>query len=77
MKTFEYRIHKKIQEIYSVEPNDLGLGILTNYYKRFTAYLKTLPFIFIIPLSFVFAFVLYFLFGKLMVRLVTILQYGF
>lgn len=77
MVTFNYRIHKKLEETFSLEPNDLGVGFLTAVYKKTTSYLKSLPFLIIIPLSFLVAVLLYLLIGGLAVKLATLLQYGF
>ncbi len=77
MKTFNLRLKKKLDEVFFIEPNNLGLKFLTDLYKFLTARFKTAPFIIIIPLSLIFAGSLYLIFGRLMVRLVTLLQYGF
>ena len=77
MKTIQYRLKHKLDEVYFVEPNDLGNEQLTALYKIVTPFLKQMPFIFVIPLSMVFSVMLYVLLGGLVVRLATILQYGF
>ncbi len=77
MKTFDYRLQRKLKEVYFVEPNDLGFPFITKIYHRISKFFKTIPFIFIIPLSFFTVFVLYIFFGSLLVKLVSILQYGF
>lgn len=77
MKTIPYRLKHKLQEVYFVEPNDLGNTTLTTVYKIGTSFLKQMPFIFIIPLSMAFSVMLYVLLGGLVVRLATLLQYGF
>lgn len=77
MKTVNLRLKRKLNEVFFIEPNDLGLGFLTNIYKILTARLKMTPFIFVVPLSFIFAFFLYLFFGRLMIKLVSLLQYGF
>lgn len=77
MKTVGYRLENKLNEVFLVSPNDLGWKNLTNIYKWLTQYLKQLPFLIIVPLSFLLAIIAYFVLGKLLVRLVTILQYGF
>lgn len=77
MKTISFRLKKKLNEIYVIEPNNLGFQLLNNFYKKVTSYFKTAPFIIIIPLSFLIAVSLYFIFGYFLVRLTTILQYGF
>lgn len=77
MKTIPYRLKHKLQEVYFIEPNDLGNPQLTAVYKITTSFLKKMPFIFIIPLSMIFSIMLYVLLGGLVVKLTTILQYGF
>lgn len=77
MKEINYRMKQKLNEVFSVEPNDLGIDFLTIYFKKLTFYLKTAPFIFVIPSTIIIALILYFLFGRLLVGLVTILQYGY
>jgi len=77
MKSLNYRLKRKLNEVFVVEPNDLGIVFLTNWYKRITAYFKTAPFLIVIPLSFLVAIFLYLIFGYLVVRLVSLLQYGF
>lgn len=77
MKTIQYRLKHKLQEVYILEPNSLGNPILTNIYKFATSFLKQMPFVFVIPLSVLFTVFLYFLVGPLIVKLTTLLQYGF
>lgn len=77
MKTLDFRLKQKLEEVYSVTPNDLGNPLLNNAYHGITKFFKTIPFIFIIPLSFIVAVALYFIFGTLLVNLANLLQYGF
>lgn len=77
MKVINYRLQQKLGDIFTVEPNDLGNGLFTRVYHQLTAKLKTIPFIYVIPLAFAGAVLLYFIFGVLVVRLVNLLQYGF
>lgn len=77
MKTLNYRFHNKMNEVFSVEPNDLGNKKLTFVYHKITGFLKKMPFIFILPTSFLVAVIIYFLFGFIAIKLVSILQYGF
>jgi hypothetical protein len=77
VKTINLKLKHKVNEVFFLEPVDLGLQPLTKLYKMITHPLKTMPFIFIIPLSFLLAVVFYFLFGYLVVRLTSLLQYGF
>lgn len=77
MKNINFRMKQKMNEVFSIEPNDLGVNILTNYFRKITSYLKTAPFIIVIPLAILISLFLYIIFGRLLVRLVTILQYGY
>jgi len=77
MKTINYRLQQKLEEVFFLEPNELGVSYLTSLYKKTTSYLKSLPFIVIIPLSLMAAVFIYLLLGKLIIKLVTLLQYGF
>lgn len=72
-----YRLKNKLDEIYLIEPNDLGYPLLTRFYKRFTVHLKSMPFLLIVPSSIFISMVMYVLLGALLVKLATILQYGF
>ncbi|MFN4212968.1 MAG: hypothetical protein ACK4FL_03355 [Microgenomates group bacterium] len=77
MKAINWRLKKKLNEVFFIEPNDLACPFLTNIYKVLTARFKTAPFIVVIPLSFIFTFIFYLIFGKLIVKVVSLLQYGF
>jgi len=77
MKTINIRLKKKLKEVFSTEPNDLGVNFLTIYFKKITAYFKIIPFIYVVPFTFLISIILYFLLGRLLVGLVTILQYGY
>lgn len=77
MNKISLRMKQKLNEVFLVEPNDLGAGFLTNYFRKITAYLKIMPFVYIIPLSFFVSIFLYFVLGRFLIKLVTILQYGF
>lgn len=76
-KTINAIFKKKLDEIYIVSPNNLGFKKLTDIYRLLTSYLKTAPFIIVVPFSFFITFFLYFIFGFLIVKLVNLLQYGF
>ncbi len=77
MKAINIRLKNKLNEVFSVEPNDLGINFLNFYFKKITAYLKEMPFVYVIPFTFLVSIFLYFILGRLLVKLVTILQYGF
>jgi hypothetical protein len=68
---------KKIKEILTPSPNDLGWEPLTILYKKIVLRLKNLPFIIIIPLSLILSFAIYLVFGYLIVKLVNWLQLSF
>lgn len=71
------RLRKQFNDIYSVEPTDLGIPWLTKLYKKLSKYIKVFPFRVFVPLSAFFALLIYILFGLLVIRLVSVLQYGF
>lgn len=77
MKNINYRMKQKMNEVFSIEPNNLGINLLTNYFRRIAFYLKNAPFIVIIPLMIILSIFLYFILGRQLIRLVTILQYGY
>jgi hypothetical protein len=68
---------QKMNEVFLVEPNELGINYLTIYFKKITAYLKTMPFVYIIPLALFVSIFSYFILGRFLIKLVTVLQYGF
>lgn len=71
------RLKQKLEEVYSIQPNDLHFRPVTRIYKLLTRPLKQMPFLFIIPGALATALVMYLMFGHLMVGLVSLLQYGF
>lgn len=77
MREINLRMKQKLNEVFSVEPNDLGVGFLTLYFKKITAYFKVIPFVYIIPFTFLISLILYLLLGRLLIRVATIMQYGF
>ena len=76
-KMYPQHIQEELQRILSVPPNDLGDKHLTMVYKFFTRPLKKMPFFYIIPLSLMGAVLMYLLLGPFVIKLVSILQYGF
>lgn len=74
---FRRKLHKRVEDLYSIEPTDLGLPVLNMYYRRMNKYFKTAPFVVIVPITFIFAAGVVFLFGIAAVKLVSILQYAF
>lgn len=77
MRLTNYRLEKKFNEIFLVEPNNLGNQWLNNLYKEIVSYLKTLPLLIIFPICFLIALSLFLVFKKLIVDLVSLLQNGF
>ena len=71
------KFQKKLDQVFIVPPNDLGITPVTMFYKIFTKRLKTAPFIILVPLSFIFSVVIYLLIGLPLVKLASLLQYGF
>ena len=71
------QLKKHFNEVYSITPNDLHISWLTKIYKYLGGYVKFLPFRVLIPFSVIAALIIYILFGMLVIRLVSILQYGF
>ena len=74
MKTVGLNWEKKLKEIYSPPPNDLGWWVFNKIYKKIVFRLKFSPFLYIIPLIFLLVFLLSFIFGYLTVKVVNILQ---
>lgn len=74
MKTLSLNWNKKLKEIYYPPPNDLGWSVLNKIYKKIVFRLKFVPFLYIVPLTFLLVFLLYFIFGYLIVKVVSILQ---
>jgi len=70
-------LKKHLKEVTVVEPNDLGVPLLTSWYRKINVFFKTAPFIFVVPLSILGATILVYIFGLLAVRLTSLLQYGF
>ncbi|MFA5135802.1 MAG: hypothetical protein WC489_00230 [Patescibacteria group bacterium] len=77
MKSNFGRLKHRLNEVYNVEPNDLGLPFLTLWYRRVNKYFKRMPFRIVVPASLLGALLLYLIFGYMVVRLASILQYGF
>lgn len=77
MKSNIIQLRRKLNEVYVVEPNDLGLPYLTSLYRKTNIFFKRMPFIIIVPTSLLGALLLSVFFGYLVVRLTSMLQYGF
>ncbi len=71
------KLEKEFKEIFSLKPNDLGNKYLTVIYKYVTGPLKKMPFIYVIPTSFLFSILLYIILGHFVIKLVSLLQYAF
>jgi len=70
-------LKKHLKEITIIEPNDLGIPLLTTAYRKVNIFFKIAPFVFIIPISILGAIGLVYIFGLLAVQIVSLLQYGF
>lgn len=70
-------LKKHLKEVSIVEPNDLGIPLLTGLYRKINIFFKTAPFMFVVPLAILGATGLVYIFGLLAVQLVSLLQYGF
>ncbi len=68
---------RQFNRIYTIPPNDLHVSFLTGWYKRLTSPLKGIPLIYIIPLSLFMVGALYWVLRGGVIRLTTLLQYGF
>lgn len=68
---------KSIKEMYIVPPNDLGVPLLTHWYRSVNKFFKTAPFLIVIPLAIAFFTVLAYVSRFILVRLATFIQYGF
>jgi len=77
MKSNIMQLRKKLNEVYVVEPNDLGLPYLTALYRRINVFFKRMPFIIVVPASLISALFLSLFFDYVVVRLTSMLQYGF
>lgn len=77
MKPKMARLKDRLNEAYLVEPNDLGMPLLNHWYRRINRYFKRAPFIVVVPATLLSAVLLYLLFGYVIVRLTSLLQYGF
>ena len=67
----------KLEEVFLVEPTNLGSSFLTNIYKLLTRNLKTKPLLIIIPVSFLVSIAIYIALGLSVVKVVSLLQNGF
>ncbi len=72
---FYQKLREKMADITVVSPQTIGP--LTPVYKRFVPYVKVKPLRALTFGAFVTSFLLYLLVGSLVVRLASILQFGF
>jgi len=77
MRTVPVRISKKYREIFAVKPNSLGNPLFDLLYKSVVRFFKTAPFVVIIPTVMLMVVLIYLIVGPLLVRLASMLQYGF
>lgn len=72
-----HRVSKQYQEIYEVQPNQLGNNRIDLFYKITTRFFKKAPFIVIVPVVTLVVVLIYISIGPLLVKLASLLQYGF
>ncbi len=70
-------LKKKVDETFVLPSNNLHSKTLNNFFKYITSFFKIFPFKVIIPISIIISVLLYFLFGYLIIKFVSLLQYGF
>jgi len=70
-------LQKKLNEVYVISPNKFSNTILDGVFRTITSRLKYLPFQIYIPVAILLVVSLYLSIGYLVVRLASILQYGF
>lgn len=70
-------LRQKYHEAFFIEPSNLGNPFLTKSYKKVSSHLKVMPFIYLIPLSFIVALLLTFVMRYPLVKLATLLQHAF
>ena len=75
-KSFE-NIKNRISNTYSITPNDLYSEKITFIYKLLTKPLKSFPFRIYLPISIIAVVFSLILFRFLIIRLVSLMQYGF
>lgn len=68
---------KNIEEMYIVPPNDLGIPLLTSWYRSINRFFKSMPFLIIVPLAILVFILLAFISQHLIIRLATFIQYGY
>jgi len=77
MRTIPTRIQNKYSEIFSLQPNKFGNERINSLYKMTTRFLKKAPFIVIVPMVTFVVILIYIIIGSLLVKLASLLQYGF
>ena len=75
-KSFE-NIKSRINNTYTLMPNDLYWTKITYLYKLFTQPLKSFPFKIYLPISIIIGIFSFFIFRFLIIRLVSLIQFGF
>jgi len=68
---------KNIQELYIVPPNDLGIPIVTSWYRAINKFFKSMPFLIIVPLTILIFILLALVSQHIIIRLATFIQYGY
>lgn len=70
-------LKRRYNETFSLEPNTLHSERLTRLFKAVSVFLKVFPFRIVVPIAILAAIVLYVILGPYLIRLVSLLQYGF
>ncbi len=70
-------LRTKLNQTYELTPNHFGISVVDRLFSLVTQPLKTFPFKFYVPMAIIAAGIMYLFVGFLVVRLATILQYGF
>jgi len=77
MTEINLRLKKKLNEVFSIEPNDLGIDFITFYFKKITAYFKTIPFVYVIPFIFLISLFLFLFLVFFLLIFLKFLHFGF
>ncbi len=70
------KLKEYYKEVFFIQPNDFSLPFFDKAFHKIVPYLKRYPFIFLLPLAFLLSLFFIFLFGPLVLKLVSFLQHG-
>lgn len=71
------QLRKHYDDALALEPTQFKNPFLTHIYKIVSRYVKHMPFRVLVPLSVIFSFMLYSVFGFFIIRIVSVFQHGF